>query len=332
MEPLRGEGGQVSDLIVLLPVFNDWAVVTQLLPQLDDVLHGEGVRSEVLLIDDASTETPSASLAQGPFASFDRVTVLTLRRNVGHQRAICVGLVHIFNEGGQKPILVMDGDGQDSPEDVPKLLDRFRSHRGTHVVFASRSKRAEGPLFAVSYMLFVAFHYLLTGIKVRVGNFSVLPALALGRLVAAAETWNHYSASVFRSRLFWDMVTIPRAKRISGKSHMNYVALVTHGLSAISVFADIVGVRLLIASTGLIAMSLLTAAGVFAIRLGTDWAIPGWATYVSGLVLLTLLQSLALCFLFVFITLYSRSQITFLPLRDAPYLIAAVERFYPDNE
>lgn len=100
---------------------------------------------------------------------------------------------------------------------------------------------------------------MLTGIRVRVGNFSILPFAYLDTLVVMSELWNHYAASVFRSKLPFAMIPIPRGTRFAGTSKMNFVALVSHGLSAISVFGDIVGVRLLI---GALAGSLLAGLGI----------------------------------------------------------------------
>jgi 2-polyprenyl-3-methyl-5-hydroxy-6-metoxy-1,4-benzoquinol methylase len=81
---------------------------------------------------------------------------------------------------------------------------------------------------------------MLTGISVRVGNFSILPRSYLSTLIVLSELWNHYAAAVFRSRLKFEMIPIPRGRRIAGASRMNFVSLVTHGLSAASVFSDIV--------------------------------------------------------------------------------------------
>ena len=44
-------------------------------------------------------------------------------------------------------------------------------------------------------------HYLLTGVKVRVGNFSAIPARCLQRVVLTSEIWNHYAASVYRTKI-----------------------------------------------------------------------------------------------------------------------------------
>jgi hypothetical protein len=173
----------------------------------------------------------------------------------------------------------MDGDGEDTPDGALQLL---RAFSGATAIFAERSRRTESFVFRLFYHLYKVLHRMLTGISVRAGNFSILPSHYLVTLVVMSELWNHYAAAVFRSGLPFTTRPIPRGYRITGTSRMNFVSLTAHGISAISVFGDVVGVRLLIASmTG----SLIAALGILAvtmIRIFTDQAIPGWATYSIG--------------------------------------------------
>src|SRR2546425_10710991 len=89
-------------------------------------------------------------------------------------------------------------------------------------------------------------------------------------LVVMSELWNHYAAAVFRSGLPFTTTPIPRGYRIAGTSRMNFVSLTAHGMSAISVFGDVVGVRLLIASLAGSLMAALGILAVAAIRIFTD--------------------------------------------------------------
>src|SRR4029434_10989959 len=75
---------------------------------------------------------------------------------------------------------------------------------------------------------------------------------ALSSLVVASELWNHYAAAVVKLRLPYTSIPTTRGRRASGRSSLDFVALVVHGLSAASVFGDVIGVRLAIA-TGLLA-------------------------------------------------------------------------------
>jgi glycosyltransferase involved in cell wall biosynthesis len=292
-----------------------------MLADLDRTLHEAGIRARVVLVDDGSTTPCPAGLFDKGFAAFDRLTVLELRRNLGHQRAIAVGLVYVHMNIPTLPVAVMDGDGEDSPKDVPRLLRRYREQNGERVIFAERTKRSEGTLFKVFYFLYRRTHLLLTGKRIRVGNFSIMPARQLARLVVVSELWNHYAASVFKARLPWDSLPTVRADRTFGRSQMNFVSLVVHGLSAISVYGDVVGVRLLVGTAALILLAIAGLAVTVGIRLFTELAIPGWATFTTGFFLLVLMQATTLCLFFVFATLSGRQGATVIPLRDCPIFV-----------
>jgi polyisoprenyl-phosphate glycosyltransferase len=210
----------------------------------------------------------------------------------------------------------MDADGEDTPEGVARLLRAYSETHGTKAIFAERSRRFESLVFRSFYHLYKFLHRCLTGISVRVGNFSILPFQYLSTLVVLSELWNHYAAAVFRSRLPFMMIPIPRGTRIAGTSRMNFVSLVSHGLGAISVFGDIVGVRLLIGSLAGSVLAGLGIALVAMIRLFTDRAIPGWATYASGTLAIIAIQLITIATSFTFLILSSRTNLGFVPVRD----------------
>jgi hypothetical protein len=265
-------------------------------------------------------------LGGGDLAAIRQIRVLRLRRNLGHQRAIAVGLAYAEANLPCRAVVVMDSDGEDDPRDVPRLLQQCQAGQYQKIVFAERSKRSENWVFRVFYAVYQLLHRLLTGQRVRVGNFSVVPRPRLASLVAVAEIWNHYAAAVFKSRQPCCGIAARRATRLAGRSRMNFVSLVIHGLSAISVHADVVGVRLLIASLAGIVLAAAGLAAIVAIRLLTTLAIPGWATSAAGILAVVLLQLMLFSIVFCFMTLSNRQGTTVLPLRDYPYFVASVER------
>ena len=135
----------------------------------------------------------------------------------------------------------MDGDGEDDPAYIPELLNLALT--ANKIVFASRERRSEGLLFILFYNIYKFLHFILTGIKVDIGNFSVIPRNSLKRLTVISEMWNHYAAAVVNAKV--DYLTIPtnRAKRILGKTKMNFFSLISHGFSALSVHLDLVLIR-----------------------------------------------------------------------------------------
>jgi glycosyltransferase involved in cell wall biosynthesis len=315
-------------ILILIPVFNDWPSVARLLVDLDRVLCAAGRNARVLLVDDGSSDTQVADLAPPAPACLREIEILQLRRNVGHQRAIAIGLSHIEAAISCATVVVMDGDGEDRPEDVPRLVDELERGGGRRIVFAGRLRRSEGVLFATMYALYRWGHLLLTGERVRFGNFSAIPAPLLGRLITMSELWNHYAAAVIKSRVPYATIVTTRGTRYSGATKMNYVALVTHGLSAMSVFGDLIGVRLLAAT--LAAAAVVFAAIVASLAMGwTAGVWPPWMLYVMGFLVLLLAQALAVSLAFVFIILSGRDTSAFLPRRDYVYFVAGLQQVHP---
>ena len=131
-----------NDLLILIPIYNDWEAVGLLLPSLDRVLAGAGLIADVLLVDDGSTVRPPAHWHAHAWRGLGRIEVLTLRRNVGHQRAIAIALAFVEQHLSPDVLVVMDGDGEDAPEDIPRLLACLDNHHKNTVVFAERTRRS----------------------------------------------------------------------------------------------------------------------------------------------------------------------------------------------
>jgi glycosyltransferase involved in cell wall biosynthesis len=320
-------------VVVLLPVRDDWISAAELIASLDRTISASksNVCLDVLMVDDASVESWLSTQFDFRFSVVRRVQVLRLLRNLGHQRAIAAGLVHIEAKMPCEAVLVMDADGEDTPSGALQLIEEFLQARGKVLVFAERARRTESLMFRAFYQTYKALHRILTGISVRVGNFSIMPRTYLSTMIVVSELWNHYAAAVFRSRLSFTMIPIPRGHRIAGSSHMNFAALVIHGLSAVSVFAEEVGVRLLI---GTLSGSLGVVIG-FAIfllvRMLTNHSLPGWTNYVIGTLSIILIQVVTIAACFTFFMLSGRAAMAFIPRRDAPLFVKEVLNIYPND-
>jgi hypothetical protein len=312
-------------LHVLIPIFNDWSVVALLLPHVDRVLKEHGLEGDVLLVDDGSTVPPETFVCP-PLEVLGSVGVLELRRNLGHQRAIAVGLTYLYEHFAPSIVVVMDGDGEDDPADIPRLVERLRAEAGRKIVFAERRRRTERLLFRVFYRLYRWGHFALTGYRVRVGNYSAIPAGALSRLVVISEMWNHYAAAVFNARIGYVSVPTARGRRLGGASHMNFISLVVHGLSALSVYSHIIGVRLLVVTGALIVIDGVGLLAILVLRVASVAPLPQWVPYIAGTLFLLLFQAVAAAVFFVFILLAGRQGASVVPLRDFGYF---VRRFTP---
>jgi glycosyltransferase involved in cell wall biosynthesis len=132
-----GDGQPSLDLSVLVPVFNEAANVGPLYVELDRVLRGLGLRYELVFVDDGSTDGTAAKLEQIQQADPEHVTVAFLRRNCGQTAALSAAL-----DLSRGAVLVpIDGDLQNDPADIPRLLARL--DEGFDVVSGWRKDRKD---------------------------------------------------------------------------------------------------------------------------------------------------------------------------------------------
>ena len=317
-----------------MPLRDDWASAAELIRRLDQAVSSYPCTLDVLLVDDASRQVCNAADFQSQLAAVRTIRILRLRRNLGHQRAIAIGLVHVQQSMRCDAVLVMDADGEDTANGALQLIRAFsevNENSQPRAIFAERSRRTESFVFRCFYLGYKIVHRILTGVRVRVGNFSILPSGYLTTLVVMSEMWNHYAAAFFRSGLPFTTIPIPRGYRIAGTSKMNFVTLAVHGISAISVFGDVVGVRILIGSMAGSLMALFGILAVFAIRFFTDMAIPGWATYASGVLAIILVQFITMAISFTFIMLSNRTNLSFVPLRDHSLFVSEVKLIHGND-
>ena len=324
---MTGRSGAIG-LQVLMPVFNDWEALAGTLQQLDRTLAEQDIVASVLVVDDGSSMAVPAQLYAQTFNALARIEILRLRRNLGHQRAIAIGLTFLYSETVCEAVVVMDADGQDRPEDVPELLRKFREENRRKIVFAARTRRSESVLFRLCYHGYRGLHRLLTGVSVRTGNFSILPFSSLASLSVVAELWNHYSAAVFRSRLPYTTIPAPRGNRILGDPRMNFLQLVLHGLSALSVYAEVIGLRVLFAASVLLALDVGCLAVIFTRHILGAGPEPGWLLFASGILFLLLFEVIVVSGVLIFSMLSSRANLTFLPIRDFRYFVRDTEEVF----
>ena len=305
-------------LTIVMPVYNDWASFQCLIRDLGSALAGLDRRVDVLAMDDCSTDRAPESIASP--APIARVRVLRLAANVGHQRAIAIGLMHVAEEREAALVAVMDSDGEDRPVELRRMIDQATAAPGVAIV-AQRMKRSESALFQFFYWLYLRLFNLLTGHRIRFGNFSLLPMWQVRRIVNSPHIWNNFAAALVQSRMPILYVPTARGVRYAGRSTMNFVSLIAHGLGAISVFSEAVFIRILLASTALFGSAIAVALVALALRLFSAVAIPGWATNVIGFALLISLQALITPITVAFLLLSNRAAVQPLPKSIAPSFI-----------
>lgn len=227
--------------------------------------------------------------------------VLRLRRNVGHQRAIAIGL-GFLDEKLQldQRVIIMDSDGEDLPETIPKLLDHLNDE-SVDVVVAERKSRVETLRFKAFYAVYKRFFRLMTGRTISFGNFMAIKPLSLSRLVAMQELPIHIAGTVLASKLRTVSCPLDRGPRYAGKSKMNFVGLVLHGFKGLMVFAEDVLVRVGIACALIAALTILFSVIATILKM-IGFATPGWFSVALGILVLMFLQTGALALMTLLLT------------------------------
>ena len=274
--------------IVVMPVYEDLEASSKLFVEL---ARTQGPDTYVVAVDDGSVRQPlpiSAIEASGLEG-----VVIRLRRNVGHQRAIAIGLGYVAEHfDGNDIVVVMDSDGEDTPESITELVAGLES-ADVDVVVASRRSRVESLKFKSFYIVYKLLFSLLSGRQISFGNFMAAKMPAVRRLASMQELWIHVAACVLGSKLRVQTCALDRGPRYAGRSKMNFVGLALHGFRALMVFAEDVLVRVGIACTMVAALSII--GGIVATGLKMlGFASPGWFSLAFGILVLVFLQTAAL--------------------------------------
>lgn len=275
-------------LVIVTPIYEDLEASSRLFQELAAIFDQE---VQVVAVDDGSVRQPVnvSSLA----AAGIHGVVIRLRRNVGHQRAIAIGLSYVADQLPEaQRIVVMDSDGEDLPISIAELTQRLES-ADVDVAVAQRKSRVETWRFKMFYAVYRWLFKLFTGRGISFGNFMALKPAAVKRLVAMQELWIHVAGCVLISKLRMVVCPLDRGPRYAGQSKMNFVGLALHGFRGLMVFAEDVLVRVGIACTLVAALSVLGGGTAIGLKL-FGFATPGWFSVALGILLLVFLQTGAL--------------------------------------
>ncbi|MGA1227594.1 MAG: glycosyltransferase [Tamlana sp.] len=298
---------KIKYIYCLTPVYNDWEsfeVLTKHIENLQKRYLNKYVFS-IIVVNDGSTEERNLKKAKL------NITVLNLKINIGHQRAIAVGLQYFYNELEHKDfVVVMDSDGEDNPEDIITLIEKSEEGNNKQIIFAQRKKRQESFLFKVGYIIYKKLFYFLTGQKINFGNFSVIPKELLSKVIHQNNIWNHFSGGIIQSRIPFDKVLLDRGKRYHGVSKMNFNNLIIHGLSSISVYFDFLSLKVLKYTLYGIVLCAISIIYILFQKIFTDYAIPGWASSLTLIISGIILQLFTVTLIVLLLQLSSRKNIS----------------------
>ncbi|MBV8133106.1 MAG: glycosyltransferase [Alphaproteobacteria bacterium] len=313
-------------IAIVTPVLDDWTSFAALVAEISYLFTGSDLAFHIYALDDGSrVPFDFNSIALPVDTCVAEIEVIRLAVNLGHQRAIAVGLCAVADADKIDTVLVMDSDGEDRPVDIAALLGASQQHP-VQVVLAQRAKRSESRTFRFWYCVYKLLFRALTGQTISFGNYCIMSKAAVRRLAYMPELWNNLAASIMRSRLPYMTVPTIRGSRFAGRSTMDLASLVVHGLSAMSVHTDMIFVRVLLAASVIASVASLGIIAVTVIRIVTDLAIPGWATTAVGDLLIILVQTLVIVVAASLTMLAGRSSRPIVPIVDSQRFVVGRER------
>ena len=213
--------------------------------------------------------------------------------------ALYVGLLYC-NQNNKENLIIMDGDGEDKPSDIKKILNESYNHPDKTIV-ARRLKRRDSILFKIMYFFYKILFFILTGKKINFGNFCFICKNHLKILLSHASLKQHLASTILKSQIPIKRISLDKGKRYFGKPKMNLENLIFLGLNAITVFSSQVIIRVIIISIIFFLILSIFFILVFYMRFFSDFLIPGQATYALGFLitinLIILVNSLLLSFM-----------------------------------
>lgn len=208
------------DYSIVIPILNEEEIIEELWRRLSSVLRQIDSRSEVIFVNDGSTDT-SLQLLTALSAENPEVKVLNLSRNFGHQPALSAGIDHA--EG--RAIILMDGDLQDSPEAIVSFIEYWK--QGYDVVYAVRQKRKEKFLKKLAFKAFYRIQKHLSEIDLPVdaGIFSLMDRKVVLTLRQMPER-NRYLSGLRSYAGFKQIgVLVERGPRFKGEPRVSIAKL-----------------------------------------------------------------------------------------------------------
>ena len=219
-------------LKILIPIYNDWRSVFELLKKIDTQISDISDEISILIVNDGSNEEKE-NIPELKYIK--SVKILNMKQNQGHARCNAMGLKYLYENDEFDYVIPMDGDGEDRPEEIKLLLEKSKDYPND-IITANRIKRSESFLFKICYEIHKIITLIFTGQSIKFGNFSLLPKTVVKKMIDEKATWNSFSGSLCKVSNVRKSIPSIRGIRYFGPSKMSFPNLIKHSLSIISVF------------------------------------------------------------------------------------------------
>ena len=278
---------QLALVSVVAPMLNEEGTARAFCERVRAAL--DGLPWELVIVDDGSSDETPAILAEMA-AQDERVKVVTLSRNFGHQTAITAGLDH----AGGDAVVMIDSDLQDPPELIATMIEHWRA--GSDVVYATRTDREGESRFKLTT---ARWFYNIMGrvsdvpLAANSGDFRLLDRRALDALLTMRER-NRYLRGM-TSWVGFTQTALPYARdaRHAGTTKYSFRKMVHFALDAIASFSNVPLQLATVAGFVCAILAFLAVPVAIAFRVFGQF-IPGITTTVVAVLLLGGFQLMAI--------------------------------------
>ena len=161
---------------ILIPIYNDWQSVFKLLENINSEVLNLNYEFSVIIVNDASTENRTQMSLN--LENLKSIKIINMKENRGHGRCNAAGLKFIFEKEEFDYAILMDGDGEDRPEEIKQFIDKINYFSNKPIV-GERVKRSESILFKFCYRIHKILTLSFTGKSIKFGHFTCLPKLVV---------------------------------------------------------------------------------------------------------------------------------------------------------
>jgi len=165
----------------------------------------------------------------------NEIEILRNEKNIGHGSSIAKGVEYLKKNKQFDFLIVMDGDGEDRPEEISELVNKSLNNPDKTIT-ANRVKRSEGFFFKFLYECHKILVFLFTGKSIKFGNYVSIPYSQLNLIFDKNDLSVSFSGAVEKYIFNKDFINSFRGIRYQGPTKMSFLKLVLHSFRIISVF------------------------------------------------------------------------------------------------
>ena len=220
------------DYSIVIPIFNEEENIRPLTERLVSVMKATDSTYEIVFIDNGSIDKSPIILGD-LLNEFGNLKVITLSRNFGYDGGISSG----FEYAKGSRIIIMDGDQQDPPEEIPRFISKAKE--GYDIVYGIRKKRNKGFLLNLQMKFFYRIWKQVVTINVPkdAGNFGIISREVMdiikdmperNKFIRGLRAWTGYPSVGIEYK---------RDRRSLGKTKFSFVNYLNHAVNGITSFS-----------------------------------------------------------------------------------------------